>query len=69
VCTSVAHVAGAMAKPTITMLCFNADWRWLTEREDTPWYPTMRLFRQARLGDWGDVVARVAAALAREVGA
>jgi hypothetical protein len=43
------------------------DWRWFLERDDCPWYPTMRLFRQAKPGDWGEVFARVAEALAREV--
>ncbi|CAN5363906.1 tetratricopeptide repeat protein [soil metagenome] len=59
VCTSVAHVAGAMGKPTLTMLCFNADWRWLMQRGDSPWYPTMKLFRQAIQGDWESVSLRV----------
>jgi tetratricopeptide (TPR) repeat protein len=61
--TSVAHLAGAMAKPTWTMLTFSADWRWLLERQDSPWYPTMRLFRQKTRGDWAGVVERVLAAL------
>jgi tetratricopeptide (TPR) repeat protein len=59
VCTSVAHVAGALGKPTVTMLCHNADWRWLVEREDSPWYPTMKLVRQTRRGGWEDVARRV----------
>jgi len=62
--TSVAHLAGALAKPVWIMLPFSPDWRWLTQREDSPWYPTARLFRQQRAGDWEDVVRRVAAALA-----
>jgi hypothetical protein len=41
------------------LLPFAPDWRWMLEREDTPWYPNMRLFRQPRAGDWGDVMARV----------
>jgi Flp pilus assembly protein TadD len=62
--TSVAHLAGAMAKPVWTMLPFAPDWRWLArERESSPWYPTMRLFRQTRPRQWGDVVEHVRAAL------
>ena len=50
--TAVAHLAGAMGKTTWVLLPFNADWRWQQEREDCPWYPTMRLFRQQQLGNW-----------------
>ena len=59
----VAHLAGALGAPVWTLLPFAPDWRWLLEREDSPWYPTMRLFRQPRAGDWQAVVARVAEAL------
>jgi hypothetical protein len=59
-CTSVPHLAGAMARPVWTLLAFAADWRWLLDREDSPWYPTMRLFRQRARGDWPGVIARVA---------
>ncbi|MBV8780444.1 MAG: tetratricopeptide repeat protein [Phycisphaerae bacterium] len=62
--TSVAHVAGALGRPTWLLLSKAADWRWLRERGDTPWYPTMRLFRQTTLGDWPGVVRSVDAALA-----
>jgi ADP-heptose:LPS heptosyltransferase len=57
--TSVAHLAGAMGKPVWVLLHKSPDWRWLLEREDSPWYPTARLFRQSTLGNWQDVVARV----------
>ena len=72
VCTSVAHLAGALGRPLWVMLAFNADWRWLHGRDDSPWYPTARLFRQRRRGDWQGVVKRIArdlADLARRPGA
>ena len=59
-----AHLAGALGVPVWTLLHSDPDWRWMEGRGDSPWYPTMRLFRQARAGEWGPVVARVAAALA-----
>jgi hypothetical protein len=59
-----AHLAGALGVPTWTLLPTNADWRWMEDRDDSPWYPTMRLFRQQRAGDWHSVIARVRAALA-----
>jgi Tfp pilus assembly protein PilF len=61
--SAVAHLAGALGVPVWTLLHFVPDWRWLLERPDSPWYPTMRLFRQARQGDWGEVVQRAADAL------
>ena len=61
--TAVAHLAGALAKPVWIMLAFNPDWRWLLGREDSPWYPTARLFRQSKPGDWDGVVRDVAASL------
>jgi hypothetical protein len=61
--TSVAHLAAALGKPVWLLLPFSPDWRWLVGRDDTPWYPTMRLFRQATTGDWQPVLQRVAAAL------
>ena len=63
VCTSVAHIAGAMGKPVWVMLARPAAERWLEEREDSPWYTTMRLFRQTRRMQWVDVVLRVRAEL------
>lgn len=60
-----AHLAGALGVPTWTLLHADADWRWLEETERSPWYPTMRLFRQRQAGDWVPVIARVAAALTR----
>jgi Tfp pilus assembly protein PilF len=65
--TAVAHLAGALGVPAWVALPFAPDWRWLLEREDSPWYPSMRLFRQTQLGDWGDVFLRIKEALqARE---
>jgi uncharacterized protein (TIGR03032 family) len=64
--TSVAHMAGALGKPVWVLLSHVADWRWMLEGETTPWYPTMRLFRQTRAGDWTGVIERVAEALSRE---
>jgi len=62
--TSVAHLAGAMGVPTWLIAAYSADWRWLLDREDCPWYPSVRIFRQASPGDWPGVIERVAAALA-----
>lgn len=60
-----AHLAGALGCPVWTLLHAAPDWRWMDVREDSPWYPTMRLFRQERAGEWGPVLARVASELAR----
>ena len=62
--TSVVHLAGALGRPVWTLLPYAPDWRWLLDRDDSPWYPTMRLFRQAAARDWADVLNRVRAALA-----
>ncbi|WP_218080261.1 tetratricopeptide repeat protein [Anthocerotibacter panamensis] len=61
--TSVVHVAGALGRPVWILLPFVPDWRWLLEREDSPWYPTARLFRPIRRGDWPEVLSRVACSL------
>jgi hypothetical protein len=62
--TSGAHLAGALGRPVWLLLPFAADWRWQQQRPDSPWYPTMRLFRQPRAGDWSSVIASVERALA-----
>jgi ADP-heptose:LPS heptosyltransferase len=54
-----AHLAGALGVPTWTLLPKPCDWRWMDDRSDSPWYPTMRLFRQERTGDWEPVLRRV----------
>jgi hypothetical protein len=59
--TAIAHVAGAVGVPVWVPLSAIADWRWLVGREDSPWYPTMRLFRQPAPGQWGPVFAQIAA--------
>jgi hypothetical protein len=58
--TALAHLAGALGAPVWVPIAFAPDWRWLLERADTPWYPTMRLFRQATPGDWNAVFERMA---------
>ena len=58
--TALAHLVGAMGKPIWTLLPFAPDWRWMLERTDSPWYPTMRLFRQEEWGDWTCVFQEVA---------
>jgi hypothetical protein len=65
--TSVAHLAGALGRPVWTLLPACNDWRWLQDREDTPWYPSMRLFRQKSLRNWGPVADRVVSDLRQEV--
>jgi hypothetical protein len=58
--TMAAHLAGALGRPVFTLLPWEADWRWMIDRVDTPWYPTMRLFRQIVPGEWRDPVSRIA---------
>jgi len=63
ICSSVTHLAGAMGKPVWVLLNKGCDWRWFVEREDSPWYPTARLFRQTTAGEWQAVVNLVERAL------
>jgi tetratricopeptide (TPR) repeat protein len=64
--TSVAHLAGSLGMPVWILLPITVDWRWLIDREDSPWYPTARLFRQDSPGDWPSVIARVRQELANQ---
>lgn len=64
--TSMAHLSAALGRPTWLLLPYIPDWRWMRERNDSPWYPTMRLYRQESEGDWNEVFARVAADLHRQ---
>jgi tetratricopeptide (TPR) repeat protein len=66
-CTAVPHLAGALGIPVWTVLQFVPDWRWQLERQDSPWYPTMRLFRQSKPGDWEGVFERIAAEVSGNV--
>ncbi len=61
--TSIAHLAGALGRPVWVALKHDSEWRWLRGRDDSPWYPTMRLFRQKTAGDWASVFAAMAEAL------
>jgi hypothetical protein len=61
--TSVAHLVGALGKPAWVLLACDPDWRWLLGREDSPWYPSLRLFRQESLGQWHSVFECVAESL------
>ena len=61
--TMMAHLAGAMGRPVYTLLPYRCDWRWMMKRKDSPWYPTMRLFRQQRPGDWESAIRQLERAL------
>ncbi len=65
--SAVAHVAGALGRPVWVILPLTPDWRWLLGRDDTPWYPTMRLYRQQRLGEWDEPFGRIARDLAAQL--
>ena len=65
--TSVAHLAGGLGVPVWLALSTVGEWRWMVNREDSPWYPTMRIFRQTRRGDWDDVFRRMADRLRRDL--
>src|SRR5262249_12622548 len=65
--TAVVHLAGALGRPAWVMLAFSPDWRWLLNRDDSPWYPTLRLYRQRTPGDWDGLIARLAADLSEFV--
>jgi hypothetical protein len=62
-CTSIAHLAGGLGRPTFVALMHVPEWRWLLNRDDSPWYPATRLFRQSSAGDWPGVFARIAEAV------
>ncbi|PWC40975.1 glycosyltransferase family 9 protein, partial [Azospirillum sp. TSO35-2] len=66
--TSVAHLAGALGRPVWVLVPFAPDWRWMLDRQDSPWYPTMRLFRQSHPGRWDDAMDRVEDALRHRAG-
>lgn len=65
--TSIAHLAGALGRPVWVMLKYHSDWRWMNKRSDSPWYPTMQLFRQPKMGDWESVIKSVAKELKKIV--
>jgi ADP-heptose:LPS heptosyltransferase len=66
--TSLAHLSGALGQKTWVLLPFSPDWRWMRDRDDTPWYPSMKLYRQPVAGDWNGVLARAALDLQRGFG-
>jgi len=57
--TSVAHLSGTLGRPTWVLLPYLPDWRWLLDRDDSPWYPSVKLYRQTGVGDWKSVLAQV----------
>ena len=63
--TAIGHLTGAMGRPVWILLPRTSDWRWLLDRADSPWYPTMKLYRQQHAGDWAPVFAQMAADLER----
>jgi tetratricopeptide (TPR) repeat protein len=66
--TSAVHLSAALGKRTWVLLPFSPDWRWLLDRSDSPWYPTVKLFRQAKIGEWDRVLEQIKAGLSREFG-
>jgi hypothetical protein len=65
--TAAAQLAGAMGKKVWTLLKWVPDWRWLMERGDSPWYPTMKLYRQKKMGDWSEPIAEMSEELKKLV--
>ena len=65
--TAVAHLAGSMGTPVWTLLAYDSDWRWLIDRNDSPWYPSMKLFRQAEYGNWQSIFTQVKTALKKHL--
>jgi ADP-heptose:LPS heptosyltransferase len=65
--TAVAHLAGALGRPVWILVPFSSDWRWMRDREDSPWYPTARLFRQGWPDSWTELVERVVEAVQEQL--
>ena len=65
--TSIAHLTGALGRPAWVLLPSSPDWRWMLDREDSPWYPALRLFRQKMRGDWDDVMDRIKVGLGKAI--
>jgi hypothetical protein len=66
--TSIVHLAGAIGRPAWVLIAYTPDWRWQLDRSDTPWYPSLRLFRQKKPGDWAGVIEDVAVELTSDYG-